>query len=71
MLTYFTGTLDLEIPEYVNINHDAAARRVELSVKDRNERNQREMWGMEPSEQPLERPDRELTDHRNHMVVPQ
>ncbi|KAL2143935.1 hypothetical protein VTI28DRAFT_9765 [Corynascus sepedonium] len=39
------GTLDLEIPEYVNINHDAAARRVELSVKDRNERNQREMWG--------------------------
>ncbi|KAH6843139.1 mitochondrial 54S ribosomal protein YmL16 [Chaetomium sp. MPI-CAGE-AT-0009] len=39
------GTLELEIPDYVNIDHDAAARRVELSVKDRDQRNQREMWG--------------------------
>ncbi|KAK4032167.1 ribosomal protein L6, alpha-beta domain-containing protein [Parachaetomium inaequale] len=39
------GTLDLEIPDYVTIDHDAAARRVELGVKDRDQRNQREMWG--------------------------
>jgi len=38
--------LDLEIPDYVTIDHDAAARRVELGVKDRDQRNQREMWGM-------------------------
>lgn len=41
------GTLELEIPDYVNIDHDAAARRVEMSVKDRDQRNQREMWGMD------------------------
>ncbi|KAK4128553.1 mitochondrial 54S ribosomal protein YmL16 [Parathielavia appendiculata] len=39
------GQLELEIPDYVNIEHDAAAKRVELSVKDRDQRNQREMWG--------------------------
>ncbi|KAL2174553.1 mitochondrial 54S ribosomal protein uL6m [Thermothelomyces heterothallicus CBS 202.75] len=39
------GTLNLEIPDYINVNHDPAARRVELSVKDQNQRNQREMWG--------------------------
>jgi large subunit ribosomal protein L6 len=41
------GALELEIPDYVNIDHDAAARRVEMSVKDRDQRNQREMWGMD------------------------
>ncbi|KAK4155711.1 ribosomal protein L6, alpha-beta domain-containing protein [Chaetomidium leptoderma] len=39
------GNLVLEIPDYVNIDHDLAARKVELSVKDRGERHQREMWG--------------------------
>ncbi|KAG7286054.1 hypothetical protein NEMBOFW57_008357 [Staphylotrichum longicolle] len=39
------GQLELEIPDYVNIDHDTAARRVEMSVKDRDQRNQREMWG--------------------------
>lgn len=39
------GQLELEIPDYVQIEHDAAARKLEMSVKDRAERNQREMWG--------------------------
>lgn len=43
-----TGTLDLQIPDYINIAHDAAARRVELSVKDRDQSEQREMWGTPP-----------------------
>ncbi|KAL2264639.1 hypothetical protein VTJ83DRAFT_7149 [Remersonia thermophila] len=39
------GQLELDVPEYVNINHDPAARRIELSVRDQNEKKQREMWG--------------------------
>jgi large subunit ribosomal protein L6 len=46
------GQLELEIPDYVNIEHDAATRRVELSVKDRDQRNQREMWGT-PAQQAM------------------
>lgn len=40
------GSLNLEIPEYLNIDHDEQARRVVMSVRDRNEKKQREMWGM-------------------------
>ncbi|SPQ23257.1 06b57bb6-4c82-47c5-b3a0-aa5632bf812a [Thermothielavioides terrestris] len=39
------GQLELEIPDYIQIDHDTAARKVTLSVKDREQRNQREMWG--------------------------
>ncbi|KAL2135785.1 hypothetical protein VTI74DRAFT_6990 [Chaetomium olivicolor] len=39
------GQLELEVPDYVQLDHDPEARRVVLSVKDRDQRNQREMWG--------------------------
>ncbi|KAK3384193.1 ribosomal protein L6, alpha-beta domain-containing protein [Lasiosphaeria ovina] len=39
------GTLDLEIPPFLHIDHDVAARRAVLSVEDRNVKQQREMWG--------------------------
>jgi large subunit ribosomal protein L6 len=44
-----TGQLELDVPDYVNIDHDPDARRIKLSVKDQNERHQREMWGMHSS----------------------
>ncbi|KAL2150671.1 hypothetical protein VTH82DRAFT_7234 [Thermothelomyces myriococcoides] len=39
------GTLNLEIPDYIEVNHDPVTRQVQLSVKDRDQKNQREMWG--------------------------
>ncbi|KAK3682585.1 mitochondrial 54S ribosomal protein YmL16 [Podospora appendiculata] len=39
------GTLDLQTPEYLNLDHDTAARRLTLSVKDLSVKQQREMWG--------------------------
>ncbi|KAB5583261.1 ribosomal protein L6, alpha-beta domain-containing protein [Coniochaeta sp. 2T2.1] len=39
------GELNLEIPPYLKIDHDAAARRAVLSVDNTDEKNQREMWG--------------------------
>ncbi|KAK3939064.1 54S ribosomal protein L6, mitochondrial [Diplogelasinospora grovesii] len=39
------GQLDLQIPTYIQIDHDTAARRATLSVQDRSLKQQREMWG--------------------------
>ncbi|KAK4241513.1 hypothetical protein C8A03DRAFT_12256 [Achaetomium macrosporum] len=39
------GELTLEIPDFININHDDEARTVVLSVKDSEHKGQREMWG--------------------------
>lgn len=39
------GRLDLEIPPYIRIHHDETTRRAQLSVDDRQIRQQREMWG--------------------------
>ena len=50
LIRLFVGVLELDIPDYVNVNYDAEGRRVELSVKDREQRNQREMWGTLPSQ---------------------
>jgi large subunit ribosomal protein L6 len=40
-----TGKLTMTIPPFVNIEHDAAARRAVVSVEDKEVRKQREMWG--------------------------
>src|SRR6266699_2269726 len=39
------GKLDLEIPPFVHIDHDVAARRATLSIEDQDARQQKEMWG--------------------------
>jgi hypothetical protein len=44
---YGAGQLELEIPDFVNVNQDPETRQVRLTVADRNERRQREMWGMQ------------------------
>lgn len=35
----------MEVPEHVNLEHDTEARRAYVTVEDRNQRKQREMWG--------------------------
>ncbi|KAI6082926.1 ribosomal protein L6 [Hypoxylon rubiginosum] len=39
------GKLDLEIPPFLTINHDEAARRAILTIENRDIKQQMEMWG--------------------------
>lgn len=39
------GKLSLSIPEFVNLEHDKVLRQATVSIGDRKERKQREMWG--------------------------
>ncbi|KAK3492535.1 ribosomal protein L6, alpha-beta domain-containing protein [Neurospora hispaniola] len=39
------GQLEMDIPDFIKIDHDAEARRATLSVANRDEKEQREMWG--------------------------
>jgi hypothetical protein len=42
------GKLTMTIPPFVHLEHDQAARKAVVSVENREERKQREMWGMYP-----------------------
>ncbi|EFQ33508.1 ribosomal protein L6 [Colletotrichum graminicola] len=39
------GKLDLEVPSFLNIDHDVEGKRALLSVEDSNVKEQSEMWG--------------------------
>ncbi|ROW03302.1 hypothetical protein VSDG_01358 [Cytospora chrysosperma] len=39
------GTLDLNVPPYLKLDHDSAARRLVLSIEDNKVKQQMEMWG--------------------------
>ncbi|KAI0477573.1 54S ribosomal protein L6 [Xylariaceae sp. FL0804] len=39
------GKLDLEVPAWLHVAHDAAERRAVLSIEDVKAKNQKEMWG--------------------------
>ncbi|KAJ8607049.1 hypothetical protein MRB53_040558 [Persea americana] len=39
------GEMAMSIPPYLQVEHNAAARKATLSILDRQERRQREMWG--------------------------
>ena len=41
-----TGKISFEIPPFISIDHDQSTRKVALAIANRNERKQREMWGM-------------------------
>lgn len=41
-----TGKLDLNVPPYLKLDHDSAARRLVLSIEDNKVKQQMEMWGM-------------------------
>lgn len=39
------GKQSLEVPAFVNFDHDADSRKTMLSIENKDEKNQREMWG--------------------------
>ena len=45
LLTAGPGVLNLDIPSYMNLQQDAETRKATLSIPDKEERKQREMWG--------------------------
>ena len=45
--------MTLQLPPYMSLHRDREARKASLSILDREERNQREMWGMSPLVMPL------------------
>lgn len=40
-----TGSLDLNVPPFVKMDYDTEARRLVLSIEDREVKQQKEMWG--------------------------
>ena len=55
-LTCVAGKMTLQLPPYMSLDHDKETRKASLSILDREERKQREMWGMSPLETPLMSP---------------
>lgn len=41
-----TGQLELDIPSFVKLDHDAEGRKAVLTVEDKEQKKQMEMWGM-------------------------
>lgn len=50
------GKIPLQIPPYMSLEYDKETGKASLSILDRKNRKQREMWGMSPLELPLMRP---------------
>lgn len=44
-----TGKMSVQLPPYMSLDHDKETRKASLSILDREERKQREMWGMSDS----------------------
>ena len=45
-LTRSSGKMTMQIPPYMSFDHDKETRKATLKILDREERKQREMWGM-------------------------
>lgn len=41
-----TGKMSVQLPPYMSLDHDKETRKASLSILDREQRKQREMWGM-------------------------
>lgn len=44
-----TGKLDLNVPPFVKMDYDTGARRLVLSIENREVKQQKEMWGAFPA----------------------
>ena len=44
-----SGKMTVQIPPYMSLDHNKETRKAILSILNREERKQREMWGMSPS----------------------
>lgn len=45
-LTRSSGKMTIQIPPYMSLDHDKETRKATLKILDREERKQREMWGV-------------------------
>lgn len=45
MVDNSTGKLDLNVPPFLTLDHDTAARRLVLNIEDNEQKQQKEMWG--------------------------
>ena len=45
-LTLSEGKMTVQLPPYMSLDHNKETRKATLSILDREERKQREMWGM-------------------------
>lgn len=45
LLTCVTGKMSVKLPPYMKLDHDRDTRKASLSILDREQRKQREMWG--------------------------
>ena len=48
-LTFSVGKINVQLPPYMSLDYDKETRKATLSIKDRKERKQREMWGTSAS----------------------
>lgn len=39
------GKLDLNVPPFLTLDHDPAARKLVLNIEDNEQKQQKEMWG--------------------------
>ncbi len=53
-LTLQSGKISVKLPSYMNLSQDETTRKATLTISDRKERKQREMWG--PSSDPYNLP---------------
>lgn len=51
---HVTGKMTVQLPPYMTLSHNKGTKKASLSVLDREERKQREMWGM-PASSPYAR----------------
>lgn len=40
-----TGKLDLNVPPFLQLDHDTEGRRLTLTIEDNEQKKQKEMWG--------------------------
>lgn len=48
-LTVYAGRMSMQLPPFMDIEHNVAARKALLKVQDPEIRRQREMWGVQTS----------------------
>jgi hypothetical protein len=60
-VTLSAGELSLDVPSFVHFDHDAATRKTTLSIENKEEKNQREMWGTDHHKHPRT----QRTDRKN------
>lgn len=62
----FAGKIPLELPPYMSLEYNKETGKASLSILDRNNRKQREMWGMWPLELSRSRASLQVPDYSRY-----